>query len=275
MIALILIILLVLVAIYFWQRPSFVVNRSFQKLAYSRTQSFDGHIMLTNLEATQSLIGEGASLNVNFDGVFERTSPRNSLKTHILISTDTDSVTMRIEGDIIFINEDAFIRITKAPPTIPLLSQFKNQWIKTNRGGEETDSQLKDDELLIKNIRKTGKTEVNDNSVTTYEISTSTTAVLHFLDQIASILGTRLTAEQVNNFKNNVSNAEDIKTTVGVSKWSHSLHLVNTSITMPGGNTVVFTLHLNNRNKKVDISPPDQARSLEEIINTAQDTNQE
>jgi len=267
--------LIIIVALlYVWQRPSFVVNRAFEKLSHSRTESFNGHIAITNLQATQSLIGEGASLNINYDGVFERTSPRNSLKTHILLSTDTDSVTMRIEGDIIFIDNDAFIRISKAPPAIPVLSQLKDQWIKTNRGGGETASQLDENEPLFSNVKETGQADVNNRTVTTYEISTSTTAVLHFLDQVADILGTRLTADQVANFRNNVSSAQEITTTVGVSKWTHTLHSINTSITMPTGNTVTFTLNLNNRNKEVEISPPEQALSLQDIINNAQNANQ-
>ena len=231
-------------------------------------------IIISNLEASQALLGEGASLDVAFDGVFERTSPRNSLKTHVLLSTDTESVTMRIEGDIIFLNDDAFIRITKAPPAIPALSQLKNQWIKTNRGGGETNSQLNEDEPLFTNVRHTGRTNLNGRSVSTYEITTSTTAVLHFLDQVADILGTRLTADQIANFRNNVSSAQEIKTTVAASKWTHTLRSINSSITMPGRNSVTFTLNLNDRNKKVDITPPEQAVSLQDIINNAQNTNQ-
>lgn len=259
---------------WFWLDSSRVVNKAIAKLAQADTQSFSGILTILNTEATKELLGEQASIEIAVAGFFERQSAGwDSLTADVKITTETESVTMRIEGKIIFIGDKAYVKVIKAPPAFPELVQLKDVWLALPRGGDKTLSQLNPDETLFTDVKRVGKKNIGGKRIASYQAQADQTAVLHILDGVAGLLGTRLSAEQIADFRDQVKNANSTSVEMAITPWAHDLYYFATTLSTPSNNKVSFSVILKDRNQPVDIVAPANSISLDEILSVTRAQN--
>ncbi len=251
---------------WFWLDSDRVVNKAIKNLAQANTQSFSGTATILNTETANELLGEQASIEIAVSGLFKRQSESwDSVTADTKITIETDSITMRIEGNIIFIGDKAYVKITKAPPAFPALVQLKDTWLTLPRGGDKNTSQFDPDKPLFTDIKKVGKKNVSGKKITSYEAKADQIAMLHMIDGVAGLLGTRLSAKQIANFRDQIENANSASVELSIAPWTRDLHYFATTIITPNSNQVALTLTLENRNQPVDIVAPANAVSLDDI----------
>lgn len=250
-------------------RPAAVIEGGIKKLATAQTQQFNALIQIENPQTTQQLFGEAAIIELTVNGVFQRREPeRESLKADVFISAKTESITMQIEAEVIFIGDKAYVLIKKAPPTLTPLAQLKGLWLELPRGGVEQENQIAEaDEKLFTSIKRDGSVEVAGRRVSQYQTQATAIGVLHMIDSIADVLGTRLTTEQVNNFRTGVADVQSIPVSIAAKPLTREIKQIQTSFAVPGGqNTITFQLTFGDRNIKVDIVAPENAVTLQELV---------
>jgi hypothetical protein len=261
---------------WFWLDSGRVVNKAIEKLTEANTQSFSGVMTSLNKESTKQLLGEQAFMEITVSGFFERQFKGwDSLVADVKITTETESVTLRIEGKLIFIGDQAYVKVIKAPPAFPELVQLKDVWIALPRGGDNTTSQLNSNENLFTNIKRIGKERIGKEKITMYQAKADQTAILHILDGVAGLLGTRLSAEQIAGFREQVKNTDSANVELGIAPWTHDLHYFATVLTTPNSNEITLSFTLKDRNEPVDIAAPANSILLDEILSAtrAQNTN--
>ena len=260
--------------IWYWLDSNRVVNRAVEKLAQANTQSFTGNVTILNQETGQELLGEQASIDIAVSGLFERQAEGwDSLSADVKITTETESVSMRIEGKIIFIGDKAYVKIIKAPPAFPALVQLKDIWIALPRGGDKTLSQLNSNGALFTNTQRIGIKDIDGKKINTYQAEADQTVILHMMDGVAGLLGTRLSEEQIAGFRNQVKNADSAIIEMAIAPWTRDLHWFAATLATPDSNEIDLTLTLKNRNHPVDIVAPADAVSLEDVLTAAKAQN--
>jgi hypothetical protein len=251
-----------------------VVSKAVEKLSQAKTQNFSSTITILNTKITEGMLGEQASIEIEISGFFER-QPKgwDSLSADVKIATKADSVTMQIEGKAIFIDDKAYIKIIKAPAAFPELVQLKDVWLALPRGGDNTLSQLNSDEINFTNIKRAGKKNIGGQKLTSYQAEADQTAMLHMLDGVAGILGTRLSTEQIVGFREQVKNAGSSNVEMSIAPWTNDLRYFATAISAPNGNQIDIAVTLGKRNQIVDIVAPADAVSLQDIASAVNEQN--
>lgn len=259
---------------WFWPDANRVVNKAVAKLAQADTQSFSGTVTIFNTETVKDLLGEQASIEIAVDGFFERQSEGwDSLAADVKIATVTESVTMRIAAKIIFISDKAYVKVIKAPPAFPELAQLKDIWIALPRGGDKTLSQLNPDKTLFTNAKRIGKKDIGGKRIASYQAEADQTAILHMMDGVAGLLGTRLSAEQIAGFRDQVKDTDSASVEMAIAPWTGDLRWFATTLYTLNSNQIGLTLTLRNRNQPVDIVAPPGAVSLDDILSAAKTQN--
>lgn len=254
-------------AIWWWRRPERVVDRAAAKLAAAETQAFTADLTIANSGAAEQLIGQPAAVKVRLNGAFaRRESERDALTADVELVTETEGITLRVEGNTRFVGDKAYVRVTKAPATFPLLAQLKDRWIELPRGGESDSGSPAADAPLFASVERTGGKKINGQSVIAYRAKATSQAVVRLLDGIADVLGTRLTAEQIDGLRQNIAAGTTVPVQLAVSPWTHELRELSATLSAANQNEISFSLQLSDRDRAQDIAAPDGAEPLEGII---------
>ncbi len=263
------------VALIFVFRPQAVIERALRDLKTTEEASFKATLALENSDTTKQFLGEEGIVEVTLDGAFDREpDKRDAVSADVNITAKTDSVSVQIGGEMRFIGDTAYIFIEKSPAIFPALVQLKGQWFTLERGGivEPAAADLSD-LSLFQTVRRIGREKIEGVSVVKYEAVASGEAVVRMLDSIASVLGTQLTEDQINNIRTSASEAGRVPVEFWITPWQGQLQRLSTVLVIPGGNTVRFTLTLHDQGKKTVINIPDDAISLQAAIQQAIDKN--
>jgi hypothetical protein len=254
-------------ALWWRQRPAAVAEDALTKLGTARTQRFNAALTIDNTSASAGQLAQAAQVQLLLDGEFQRQEEeRDSLSAKVQLATETEGLAIRIEGDTRFIGDKAYVRIATAPQTFPVLVQLKDKWVELPRGGAGEQGAAPTEGLLFMEVEKTGSETVDDRRVSVYSAQATSAAVVRLLDNIADILGTRLTAEQIAGIQQGITGVETVPLTLKVTPWSHELIELSTTLAIPGSNTVSFTLKPRDRNEALTITPPDGAVTLENAV---------
>jgi hypothetical protein len=255
---------------WYWQRPTKVVDDALAQLGTADTQHFHAVVVLENAAATQQILGEQGQVELNIDGVFARQpEKRDALAMNIALTNKTESVSIQLEGELRFIEEQAYLLIKKAPQVVPLLAHIKGTWIRLPRGGQQKERETPTPEQLFTNINRQGTEKVADATARKYRAVATGAAVLHLLDGIAELLGTQLTEDQIAGIRQSLGEVQEMPVELWITPWKHELKQLKTVLAVPGGNTINFTLTLQERNKPADITVPEGNVTLEETLQTA------
>lgn len=257
----------IVAAVWWWRHPEHVVAAAASKLAEAETQSFTADLTIANSGATEQLIGQRATVAVRLKGAFaRRESERDALTADVELVTETEGITLRIEGNTRFVGDKAYVRITKAPATFPLLARLKDQWIELPRGGESEGSVTAANQPMFTKVERAGRTSISEQSATSFRAQATSQAVIRLLDGIADVLGTRLTAEQIDGIRQNVAADTTVPVQLAISPWTHEILQLSATLSAPNQNQISFVLTLADRNRSQDIAAPDGAQSLEGIV---------
>lgn len=261
------VIVAVVAFVLFWMRPAKVVEKSFDKLANSRTQTFSAVISVSNPQASVDILGEQASIELNVSGKFKRENDkRDSVDAVVKLSTKTETTTMTIEANTRFIGEQAYFQIIEAPATFPSLAQLKGQWIELPRGMQKDVSELPASSKAFLEIETGENKEIDGVEVKTYKVMATAAAVVRMLDSMASILGTHLTAEQISNIQLGVAAAETLPVELAITPWSREIRQIKSSTVVPGSdNTMSIEFTFRDRNQSVEITVPENAQTLSSL----------
>lgn len=261
--------LLISLATFIWlrQRPVRVVEAAIQKLVEAQTQGFKSVIRIENSQATQEILGEQATIELNVDGVYAREEDkRDSVDAQVLLTTKTDSVTLSVEGNVRFIDNKAYFEVTKAPMSFPAIAALKGQWIEMPRGEGTEGNKVENDEPMFTEVKKGKAWRAQDKKARTYNATATRAAVIGMLDGVARILGTHLSDEQVQSIREGIANTETLPVDLAVAPWRRELYQIKTVATVPGNsNNISVEINLADRNKKVEITAPEGARKLEDL----------
>lgn len=258
----------------FWLRPAKVVQDAFTKLATSDTQSFNAIISISNPQASLDILGEQASIQLDVNGKFKRENDKqDSLEAAVKLTTKTETVTMIMEANIIFIGEQAYFQIIKAPPAFPALAQLKGQWIEIPRGMQEEVKKTPVSGKIFLDIKSNERLEINGVSTKIYKTTATSAAVVRMLDSIASILGTNLSEKQKNEIQKGVADTETIPVNLAIAPWSREIRQIKSYTVIPSTKsaiTIEFTF--TDRNQPVIINAPDNAQTLSNIAGLKTDS---
>lgn len=256
-----------LATVWWWRRPERVLTAAVVKLASAKTQRFTADLSIANSGVAEQLLGQQATVVMRLNGAFaRRESERDALTADVQLVTETEGITLRIEGATRFVGEKAYVRITKAPATFPLLEQLKDKWIELPRGGQSPASSASSDGDLFTIIEKGGRTKIEGHSTTVYNAQATSQAVIRLLDGIADVLGTRLTAEQIDGVRQSVAADATVPVELWATPWTHELRRLSASLQVPNQNNISFVLTLADRNRSQDIAAPENAQTLEGIV---------
>lgn len=255
-------------ALIAWRlRPTAVVAGAMDRAAEAQSHSFTARLAIANAQASAASLGEQASITLEATGAYDRSQPAtDALQATILASLETESVTMVTEVETRFIENAAYLLIKKMPPALSPLAQLKGQWLRLPREGAQQASSLPADESLFTNISRAGTAEINGDTVRVYSAIATPTAVLHLFDSIGALVGNRLTADQVEQFRQNVAAADGIPVRLAIAPITRELQQIESVFIAPGNqNEIHFTLTFTDRDKEVAITAPEGAKSIEEL----------
>lgn len=256
--------LVIIGSLSYWMWPSRVVNVATTKLAQARSHRFSTVIELENSETTSQVLGEQGTVEIKLDGAFERKENQpDSLASDIVLAIKTESVSLQLEGEMRFIEDKAYLLVEKAPAALPGLAQLKGQWIELPRGGNESASEdARGSSQLFTDIQTSGRGKVAGVRTTQYEMTATDTAIVNMMDNVAGLLGTTLTADQITNIQQNATQIEHVPVTMEISFFSQEIRQLSTVLDMPTGNKIQISLTLTDRNQPVDIEVPSDAVPL-------------
>jgi hypothetical protein len=270
LIALLLIVVLVGGFLYV-NRPSAAVRRSLENLAQASTAHFRARLNLANSTSTTQLLGEEGTIDVDLTGAWAKEAGADSFVTDLALTTQTESVSVKIEGDVRLIGDKLYYQITKTPQAFPALVQLKDQWIVSERGGSpEADSAENFKAPTFTTVKRQGVETVDGVPSVHYVATASAETIVSFMDGLASVLGTSLSKEQIDKIKGNVAEATTVPVDLWVKRWGSELKQLRIELAVPGGNTVQFTLLIKDTNQPVAIETPADALTLPEFIQQRQ-----
>lgn len=247
------------------QHPARAVSNAVKKLAEAQTEHFHAVIALDSNPAIQSLLAEATSLNITLDGTFDRHGQeRDSVVTDLTINAKSDSVTLEIGGELRLIGDKAYLLVKKAPAAVPLLARLKDKWVELPRGSA-TDAAVANNSSgpLFHDVKSAGREEINDQTTRKYSTTATEQGILLFMDNVASILGTKLSDQQITNLRDSLEKADALPVELWVTPWSQELLQLQASIP---GSAVKYTITFNDRNKKVDHTAPEGAKPIQEVL---------
>ena len=255
-------------AVFVWNRPKLVVADAIRQLAEAETAHFSTTLSLGNTEATKQILSEEGAVTLELNGIFARQEDaQDNLQAEVALTTKTESISIGAEGEFRFIGDKTYMYIKKAPKVFPILSQVKGNWIELPRGGTTAqDDTVPSDEVLFTSVKRGGSEEINGERTTRYQVIASSAAVVRLMDGIAQVLGTSLTQDQIDNLRSSFAGVDKVPLQIWVKPLTHQLRQLKTSIAVPGGNTIDFTLQVSDLNRKVSITTPENPQTFEELL---------
>lgn len=260
------VILLALIGLYVYtQRPARAVSNAIQKLGQAETSHFRAEIALDQAPAAQALLKEATGLTIVLDGSFDRKgTERDSLASDITINAKSDSVSLDLNGEMRLIGDQAYLLVKTAPSAIPVLAALKDKWVELPRGGQVAAATTSSESPLFQAVQRLGREEVNGQSTVKYEAIATEPGVVALMNNIAGMLGTALTDDQIGQLRNNLSGIQNLPITLWITPLSHEL--VQLQAQLPNG-AVRYTLTFSDRNQSVDHTVPDGAKPVNDILN--------
>ncbi|MDP3997850.1 MAG: hypothetical protein Q8P73_05120 [bacterium] len=250
---------------YFYFRPDVVARRAVSKLSDVKTAAFTSQLTLNNDTATQNLIGEPGTVEINLDGVFDRGQNPSSVNTNFDVNIKSESVSVQIAGQLELIGDQLYFIINKTPSIFPSLVAIKGQWLSIPRGNATTPPANSATGDLFTQVKPDGSEKISGTSTARYQTIATTDAVIQMMDGIANTLGTQLTDAQINSIRDSVTSAGNIPVELWITPWSNDLKQISATLNVPGGNTTQFTLTFKNTNQLVSINPPESATPLNQL----------
>jgi hypothetical protein len=270
-VALSLLLVLLLVAGGWWyvRRPERVVNLALSRADAATSHAFTSTLALANNEQTKNLLGEEGKLELNLDGVYQQ-GPANAteLESKVFASIVTESVTVQLTGEVRLIGGQAYFLINKAPAALPFLQPFKGRWIQLPPRTTDTQPLLSSGsgDPILSEINFLGKEEVADQPTNHYQAQASRTAVIHFLNKLASLLGSSLSSEQLAELNTTTQDISDLPLDLWITPYSLELRRLATALSAPSGNIIDLTLTLTKPNQPVSVTTPEGAVPIEEVL---------
>lgn len=247
-------------------RPAAAVERAFTNLAKATTADFSTQINVGNSTATSALLGEEGSIDLVLDGVWAEQAGPDALATNVTFTTQTESVSIKIKGEVRLVDDKLYFLITNTPSAFPALVQLKDQWLAINRGasqGEAAPASLTADKFS--RVDRVGVEKIGDEPYVHYVATATDEAIIGLMDNLAGILGTSLSADQISQIRASVSQVTTVPLDIWIKRWGSDIKELRTTIAVPGGNSVHFTLRFNQLNQGVSITAPSGAKSLPEL----------
>ena len=251
----------------FANRPARVVTRAVTALAAADTGAFVATIELANAQAAAPVLGEPGTVEVKLTGVFSRgaqANQRDRLQADVVITAKSDSVTLAVEGEVRFVDDQAYVLIKKAPPGA--LNPLKGVWLELPRGQASQPATTTVSEDLFTDVKRAGTEKLGEETVVKYTAIARETAVVRMMDGIAELLGTRLTDAQVAEIMVSVQRAGQVPTEVWISRWGTTLRRLAATVDVPGGNAMRFVLTMTDINLKTNIMVPENAVPINEAM---------
>lgn len=248
-------------------RPARVVNRAVSDLAAAQTGAFVATIELSNAQAAVPVLGEPGTVEIKLTGVFARSNEeqaRDRLQADVVVTTKSDSVTITLEGEVRFIDDQAYVLIKKTPAGA--LGQLKGVWLELPRG-KTTEAATQDmSQELFTDIRRVGVDRVADATTVKYTAIAREVAVVRMMDGVAELLGTRLTEAQIQEIMMSVQRAGQVPTQLWIDRWGTQLRQLAATVDVPGGRAMRFVLTMTAINPKTNITVPENAVPISEAV---------
>lgn len=246
------------------QRPERAVSNALQKLGEADTQGFEAQIMLDNPQATQQILQNAGSLTLALNGSFDRRGEeRDSIVSDININAQTEGVTVALNGQLRLIGDQAYLLVQQSPSAIPLLAALKDKWVELPRGEVKEASTPEEGSPLLARVEKAGREKVGDVSTVKYEAVATQTGIVRFMDNIAQLLGTRLSDQQITTIQNSLANTQELPVALWVTPGSHELVQLETRL---GDSGTRYLIKFHDRNEPVEHTVPDGAKPIQEVL---------
>ncbi len=247
-------------------RPSAVAQRALANLGKAETATFSGRLNLANSTSTQKLLGEEGTIDIGLKGAWKREEGPDALATDITLTTQTDSLSVKIEGEARLLADKIFWQITTTPQAFPVLVRLKDQWIVIGREpAPEGENALANRQPLLSKVDRKGTTNINGTTTVHYTAIASEQTMVALMDSLAGVLGTSLSEAQIEQVKNSVAQVQTVPLELWVKRWSNEPKQLRVSLIVPDGNTMQFTLTFDSLNQPVTIEAPEGAKTLQEI----------
>lgn len=258
-------IILALLGVYaYTQRPARAVSNAVQKLGQTETARFRAEIALDQAPAAQALLKEATGLIITLNGSFDRKgAERDSLASDITINAKSDSVSLDLNGELRLLGDKAYLLVKTAPSAIPVLAALKDKWVELPRGGQVAGATTASEGPLFQEVNRVGREEVDGRSAVKYEAIATEQGVVALMNNIANMLGTALTDDQIGQLRSNLSGIQNLPITLWITPFSHEL--VRLQAELPNG-SVRYTLTFFDRNQPVDHTIPDSAKPVNEVL---------
>lgn len=257
--------LLIMVGMYAYARqPSRAVSNAVSKLASARTQHFHAVIALEKNPAIQSLVAEATSMTVTLDGSWKREpDSATSLVSDITMNTKSEAITLEMGGQLRLIGDKAYLLVAKAPAAVLMLAKLKDQWAELPRGNAPQNPAPSASGPLFQDVKSGRREKIDGQTTIKYETHVTEQGMIRFMDNLASILGTRLTDQQIENLRANLKNVDSLPVTLWVTPWSQEL--VQLEVQVPES-AVRYTISFSGRNRAVSHEIPPDARPIRDIL---------
>ena len=266
LIVLALILAAVIGAVLYLYRPAAAAQRSLERLSEVATATFNAQLHLTNSESTQRLLGEEGTVDVDLKGAWAQAEGPDSLATDIVLTTHTDSMSFKVQGEVRLLADQLYFQITKTPQAFPILVQLRDQWVVMPRGATpEGEGAAADITPTLAAVNRQGIEVIDGVPTVHYTAIASAETMVSLMDGLAGVLGTSLSEAQINQIKESVAQANSVPLDLWVERWSSEPKQLRLSVTVPDGNTVEFTIQFTSLNEPVAIEAPAGALTLQEM----------
>lgn len=260
------ILLFVLVLAGFWRyRPNAVVARAADKLAAAKTAAFRSQVVIKS----QTAQGQANETQIKLDGAYDKSNVQGSmpyLQTAFNGDIKTTGMTLNVAGEARLLDQ-AYIHIAQAPPLLPAIAQLQGKWIALPRN-EAPAITAPADQKLFEDVDWKGIGGVDGRITLHYRAKATAAAITGLLDNIAAIIGTSLTQEQLKNIADSVTQAGNVPLDVWVSPFTNQIKKIAAEILLPNNSSFALTLSFSNENKLVSIEKPEGAVLLQQLSQT-------
>jgi len=253
-------------AVLYINRPSAVAERALATLAKATTADFSARLNVANSTSTQQLLGEEGTVDIGLQGQWKREDGPDSVATHVALTTQTPSVSVKIEGEVRLIADKIYWQITTTPQAFPALVRLKDQWVMIGRDeAPKREAAADRQKPVLADVRRVGVESIGGVSTVHYKAVASEQTMIAFMDGLAEVLGTSLSQAQIDQIKTSVAKVQSVPLDIWVPQWGNEPKQLRVSLAVPDGNTVQFTLTFDSLNKPVKIAAPAGAKTLQEI----------
>lgn len=247
-----------------WTQPGRVVEAAFRQVREATSYHYTADLTLENDQNTKAILGEAGKIQIHFSGVFVRfkDNKKPRLQSAIAATIQTESVSLQLTGEARFVDDKAYLLITKAPPVFPGLVKLRGTWLELPRGGTVSGTNGPINSQLFTDVKAVGREKLDTITTTKYHAVAAQAAIIQFMDGIAELLGTSLTEAQITQLRHSMTQVKIVPVDVWISPGTRTVHQFQATIAVPGGNTMHLTLKLSDRNQPVNISAPENAQAL-------------